>query len=177
MGNYSVEVRKLGLCLLDLICEGLGLETGFFDGELSQVQLMAANYYPPCPKPSLTMGLPKHSDINLITILLQEQVHGFQVLKDDQWLAVEPVPMMHLWSINGNLSSVDHRVVTNIKVSRTTVASFIHPSSTCHIEPAKALVKDSCPLHPAFIYKDFISTYIQDTLERVPPLDRYKLQP
>ncbi|KAM2042228.1 hypothetical protein FF1_035709 [Malus domestica] len=157
MGNYSVEVRKLGLCLLDLICEGLGLETGFFDGELSQVQLMAANYYPPCPEP--------------------KQVHGLQVLKDDQWLAVEPVPMMHLWSINGNLSSVDHRVVTDSKVSRTTVASFIHPSSTCHIEPAKALVKDSCPLHPAFIYKDFISTYIQDTLERVPPLDRYKLQP
>ena len=31
-GKYSVEVRKLSLLLLDLICEGLGLESGYFNG-------------------------------------------------------------------------------------------------------------------------------------------------
>ncbi|KAL6271461.1 hypothetical protein ACE6H2_028372 [Prunus campanulata] len=183
-GSYSVEVRKLSLCVLDLICEGLGLKSGFYEGELSQVQLMTTNYYPPCPDPSLTLGLPKHSDVNLITLLLQEQVHGLQVLKDKQWLAVEPVPnafvvnIGHMLQIisNGKLSSAAHRVVTNNKVSRTTVTSFIHPSSTCHIEPAKALVMDFNPLYKAFIYKDFVSTYITDTQERVSPLERYKFQ-
>lgn len=92
VGNYSVEVRKLSLCLLDLICEGLELESEFFKGELSQVQIMGISYYPPCPDPTLTLGLLKHCDGNLITVLLQEQVHGLQVFKDEQWLAVEPVP-------------------------------------------------------------------------------------
>ncbi|RXH87311.1 hypothetical protein DVH24_028811 [Malus domestica] len=44
--------------------------------------------------------------------------------------------------IIGNLSSVDHKVVTYNKVSRITVGSFIRPSSTCHFEHEKALVKD-----------------------------------
>lgn len=94
MGSYSVEVRKLSLYLLDLICEGLGLEPGYFRNEtdrLTEVQFLAVNHYPPCPDPSLTLGLPKHGDFNLITILLQE-MDGLQVLKDGQWLAVEPLP-------------------------------------------------------------------------------------
>jgi hypothetical protein len=89
VGSYSGEVRKLSLWRLDIICEGLGLESGYFGEELSQVQLMATNHYPPCPDPSLTLGLPK---LNLITLLLQGEVHGLQVFKDGQWLAVEPLP-------------------------------------------------------------------------------------
>ncbi|XP_004292203.1 PREDICTED: hyoscyamine 6-dioxygenase-like isoform X3 [Fragaria vesca subsp. vesca] len=187
VGNYSVEVRKLSLCLLDLICEGLELESEFFKSELSQVQIMGISYYPPCPDPTLTLGLLKHCDGNLITVLLQEQVHGLQVFKDEQWLAVEPVPNALVVNIghtlqiisNGKLSSAEHRVVTNRKVSRMSVASFIHPSGNCHIEPAKALLVKNCstPLYRDFIYKDFLSTYITDTLEGLPPLERYKLQP
>lgn len=90
IGSYSVEVRKLGLYLLDLICQGLGLEDGYFGDELSKVQLMAINNYPPCPDPSLTLGLPKHGDVDLMTLLLQGEVHGLQVFEDEKWLAVEP---------------------------------------------------------------------------------------
>lgn len=78
--------------VLDLICEGLGLESRYLREELSQVQLMAINHYPPCPDPSLTLGLPKHSEVNLITFRLQRESHGLQVLKDGQWLAIEPLP-------------------------------------------------------------------------------------
>ena len=92
VGSYSAELRKLSLWLLGLICEGLGLECGYFRDEFSQVQLMAINHYPPCPDPFLTLGLPKHSDLNLITLLLQGEVHGLQVFEDRQWLAVEPLP-------------------------------------------------------------------------------------
>ena len=53
----------------------------------------ALNYYPPCPQPDLTYGLPGHSDLNLITILLQaDDVSGLQVSKDGKWIAVDPVP-------------------------------------------------------------------------------------
>jgi isopenicillin N synthase-like dioxygenase len=87
VGSYSTEARKL-----DLIGEGLGLESGYFWDELNQVQFMSINHYPRCLDPSLTLGLPKHCDPNLITLVLQGEVHGLQVFKDGQWLAVEPLP-------------------------------------------------------------------------------------
>ena len=54
---------------------------------------MAVNYYPPCPQPELTYGLPGHTDPNALTILLQDpRVAGLQVLKNGVWLAVRPHP-------------------------------------------------------------------------------------
>lgn len=93
MGKDAVEVRKLSMLLLELIRVRLGLESGFFKrDELNRVQLMALNRYPPCPDPSLTLGLPWHGDVNLITVLLQGPVLGLQVLKDGRWLALQPLP-------------------------------------------------------------------------------------
>lgn len=58
-----------------------------------QGQHMAINFYPPCPQPELTYGLPAHTDPNSLTILLQDlQVAGLQVLKEGKWLAVKPQP-------------------------------------------------------------------------------------
>ena len=104
IGSYSVEVRKLSLYLLDLISKGLGLEPGYFldATELTEVQTMSIGHYPPCPDPSLTLGLPKHSDINLITLVLQE-MEGLQVLKDGQWLAIKPLPNAFVVNIGHTL--------------------------------------------------------------------------
>ncbi|PRQ25885.1 putative aminocyclopropanecarboxylate oxidase [Rosa chinensis] len=76
---------------------------------------------------------------------------------------------------NGKLCSAEHRVVANKKASRMTVASYINPSNNCQIEPAKALLVKvfSPPLYRAFVYKDFLSTYVTDTHQEVPPLERY----
>lgn len=51
------------------------------------------NYYPPCPRPDLTLGVREHADGSAITFLLQDNgVGGLQVLKDDQWFSVPTVP-------------------------------------------------------------------------------------
>ena len=84
--------------MLDLICEGLGLERGYFEGDLTKGQLLSINHYPPCPDPGLALGLPKHADPNIITVLLQENIYGLQVFKDRQWLGVEPLP--HAFVVN-----------------------------------------------------------------------------
>lgn len=47
-----------------MISEGLGLELGYTDGELSKIQLMSVNHHIPCPDPSLTLGMPEHCDPN-----------------------------------------------------------------------------------------------------------------
>jgi isopenicillin N synthase-like dioxygenase len=93
VGKYTQELNKLAHEILEMLCEGLGLNQGYFIGGLSENPQVLAHHYPPCPDPSLTLGLAKHRDPTIITILLQDQeVHGLQVLKDDEWIPVEPIP-------------------------------------------------------------------------------------
>lgn len=91
---YCKEVRSLGFRLQEAISESLGLQKDSIKSVLGeQGQHMAINYYPACPEPDLTYGLPAHTDPNALTILLQDlQVSGLQVLKDGKWLAIKPQP-------------------------------------------------------------------------------------
>ena len=94
VSNYCMEVRELGFRIEEYISESLGLEKDYIKNVLGeQGQHMAVNYYPPCPEPELTFGLPGHTDPNALTILLQEvTVSGLQVLKDGNWVAIKPLP-------------------------------------------------------------------------------------
>ena len=74
-----------------MIGEGLGLEPGYFEGELSKIQLLSVNHHVPCPDPSLTLGMPEHCDPNLISMLHQCDVFGLQAFKDGEWVGVEPL--------------------------------------------------------------------------------------
>lgn len=80
----------MGCVILELLAEGLGLSSEFFNGRLSDSPMLLSNHYPPCPDPSLTLGISKHRDPSLITILLQD-TEGLQVFKDGNWIGVEPL--------------------------------------------------------------------------------------
>jgi 2'-deoxymugineic-acid 2'-dioxygenase/mugineic-acid 3-dioxygenase len=61
--------------LLRLLCHGMGLRPGYFEGDISGGDLvLRVNHYPPCPDPSAALGLPPHRDRNLITLLLPGMV-------------------------------------------------------------------------------------------------------
>ncbi|KAK4281261.1 hypothetical protein QN277_012780 [Acacia crassicarpa] len=170
IGAYSVEVKKLASRILALICEGLGLKCGYFEDEqLSGRMFLSVNNYPPCPEPSLTLGLSKHADSNLITILLQDGVYGLEVLKEDKWIGVEPNPHAFVVNMgcflqvisNNKLKAAEHRVVTNPNTARTSIAFFIASLEDRIIEPAKDLTNE---LHPP-IYrpckaKDFLTQFL-----------------
>lgn len=101
VGEYCSSVRGLAMRLVEAISESLGLKNhphGIADG-----QHMALNYYPPCPQPELTYGLPGHTDPNLITILLQDHVPGLQVFRDGNWLAVNPIPNTFIVNIGDQM--------------------------------------------------------------------------
>ena len=80
LAKYAEAVQELARRFLQLIAEGLGFDNhDFFDGDLSGGEtLMNVNYYPPCPNPSLTMGIRPHSDRHMLTILSQGEVSGLQ---------------------------------------------------------------------------------------------------
>jgi isopenicillin N synthase-like dioxygenase len=104
--SYSIQVRELGFRIQELISESLGLEKDHIKNVLGeQGQHMAVNFYPPCPEPELTYGLPAHTDPNALTILLQDlSVAGLQVLlKDGKWVAVNPHPDAFVINIGDQL--------------------------------------------------------------------------
>uniref|UniRef100_A0A7N1A3B7 Fe2OG dioxygenase domain-containing protein n=1 Tax=Kalanchoe fedtschenkoi TaxID=63787 RepID=A0A7N1A3B7_KALFE len=169
VGSYSAAVREVGLRILDLLCEGLGLEHGYFSRELTQDQILSVNRYPPCPDPDLALGLPKHSDMYLLTLLYQGHVYGLQILKDGQWLGVQPVPDAFVINVghqlqvisNGKLKSAEHRVITNATEPRTTVVTFFAPGDDCIIQPAASLADETNPqAFRSFAFKDFVANYI-----------------
>ncbi|KAE8676231.1 putative ring finger protein [Hibiscus syriacus] len=169
VGAYSVELWKLSCRILEFICQGLGLSTDYLSNELSQDPKIMINHYPPCPEPSLTLGLFKHRDPTIITILLQGQVHGLQVFKDGRWICVEPIPHAFVVNIgyllqiisNGKLMGAEHRVVTNSRDPRTTISFFVYPCDESLIGPAKALVDARNPaIYKAFKFTDFVATFI-----------------
>ncbi|CAK9309922.1 unnamed protein product [Citrullus colocynthis] len=147
-------MRKFVLEILDLLSEGLRLGRGYLGGEMSSNPTMFVNYYPPCPDPTLTLGLRQHCDGSLITILFQD-VNGLQILKDGQWIAAHPIDDALLINFgyvfevvsNGKLKASEHRVVTNTKVPRQSLTYLAYPQNDVIIEPAKCLINEANPPH------------------------------
>ncbi|KAL2317770.1 hypothetical protein Fmac_031646 [Flemingia macrophylla] len=65
---------------------GLGLEKNGLkeaanNGDEMQY-LLKINYYPPCPCPNLVLGVPPHTDMSYLTILVPNEVQGLQAFRD-----------------------------------------------------------------------------------------------
>ncbi|KAK9178612.1 hypothetical protein WN943_027804 [Citrus x changshan-huyou] len=120
---------------------------------------MALNYCPPCPQPELTYGLSGHTDPNLITVLLQDDVPGLQVLRNGKWLPVSPIPNTFIVNIGDQMQvlsndlykSVLYRALVNCDKERISIPTFYCPSPNAVIAPTKDLIDER---HLAF-YKNF----------------------
>ncbi|XP_027351435.1 hyoscyamine 6-dioxygenase-like [Abrus precatorius] len=162
IGKYTQEIRTLGLKILGLISEGLGLDPKYFHGDLTANSVVISHHYPPCPEPKLTLGTSRHKDPNILTILLQQaEIAGLQVFKDGAWIPVDPIPnafvvnmgfMLQIIS-NGRLIGAEHRVVTNPSTARHTIAYFINPTNETLIEPAKPVLSATSP--PKYVSMTF----------------------
>ncbi|GLJ27802.1 hypothetical protein SUGI_0545590 [Cryptomeria japonica] len=112
------------------------------------------NYYPPCPRPDLVLGLSPHSDGNTLTVLLQDdETVGLQICKDGEWIPVNPIPGALVINIgdmleglsNGLYKSIEHRAVTNIDRDRISIAMFYCLDKETEVGPVPELIDE---LHP-----------------------------
>jgi isopenicillin N synthase-like dioxygenase len=90
--EFSQKIRDLGFTIFELLSRALGLDSSYLK-ELNCAEglYILGHYYPPCPEPELTIGTTKHSDFSFMTLLLQDQLGGLQILHDDKWVNVPPV--------------------------------------------------------------------------------------
>ncbi|TVU19103.1 hypothetical protein EJB05_35236 [Eragrostis curvula] len=96
--KFGLLTRGLGMELLRMLCEAMGVPPDYLMGDISGYFDMSINHYPPCPNPSKTLGLPPHCDRNLITLLHPGKVYGLEVAYKGEWVKVEPVP--HAFVVN-----------------------------------------------------------------------------
>ncbi|KAI4331191.1 hypothetical protein MLD38_029401 [Melastoma candidum] len=126
-------------CFLDLFGKGALLQGRF-------------NYYSPCPRPDLILGLKPHTDGTSFTVIMQD-AEGLQVMRENRWITVPTKPdtllvlmgdQMEIMS-NGIFKPPLHRVLTHSHGDRISIAAFYSPEPHKEIGPADGLINEARP--------------------------------
>lgn len=186
--EYSREIRKLSQKLLSFIAMSLGLDKDTFEEMFGvAVQAVRMNYYPPCPRPDLVLGLSPHSDGSALTVLQQGKGSsvGLQILKDNTWVPVQPVPNGLVINIgdtievltNGRYKSVEHRAVTDKEKDRLSIVTFYAPSYEIELGPIPQLVNENFPCkYKRYSHGEYSKHYVTNKLQGKKTLEFAKIQ-
>ncbi|CAN1828308.1 1-aminocyclopropane-1-carboxylate oxidase homolog 5 [Linum perenne] len=166
--EWNESTKRVGELVMELLCEGLGLDSeALKKKKFLESRTMVGAYYPYCPQPELTVGIAAHTDAGAVTLLLQDEVGGLQVLIGENWVDVVPVQgalvvnigdLLQIMS-NDEYKSVKHRVRANPSSKpRVSVVVFFHTSEPHAIAgPFPELISDQKPA----VYRQFrISDYM-----------------
>ncbi|CAN1151744.1 1-aminocyclopropane-1-carboxylate oxidase homolog 1 [Linum perenne] len=160
--KYSAEMARVGDLLFQLLSEALGLESNYLK-EIDCVEAMgyAYHYYPPCPQPELALGCVHHTDIDFLTVILQDQVGGLQLISNDKFI------------------SALHRVRAKNAGPRISIATFFGHGSTKSTRlygPIKELVSEKDPpKYKEITIGDFFLASYEKGVDGTSVLPRLKL--
>lgn len=187
MLEYFNQVLKLSDLLLELLSMGLGLKPHHLkDMECNKGWTVVNLYYPACPAPELTLGTSKHSDSTFFTILLQDHIGGLQILHENKWVDVQPIPGALIVNIgdilqimsNDKFKSVYHRVTANHVGPRISVAFFLKGimSSPKLYGPMKELLsEENEAVYREFTLSEFQAHFLSRSLDE-PGFEYFKVQ-
>ncbi len=109
------------------------------------------------------VALGHHTDLGLLTLLIQDNVGGLQALaSDDTWIDIEPRPgtivinladCMQVWTNDGYRAAV-HRVLPMTGSDRMSIPYFLNPPRDAVVAPIAELT--STPSYRPFSFKEFI---------------------
>ncbi|XP_020237552.1 flavonol synthase/flavanone 3-hydroxylase [Cajanus cajan] len=166
--EYCMFIREVVEKLLKSMSIGLGLEENELkeaaNGDDEMHYLLKINYYPPCPCPDLVLGVPPHTDMSYLTILVPNEVQGLQAFRDGHWYDVKYVPnalVIHIGDqmeilSNGEYKAVFHRTTVNKEKTRMSWPVFIEPKADHQVGPHPNLVNEANPpKYKTKKYKDY----------------------
>ncbi|CAI9117880.1 OLC1v1019368C1 [Oldenlandia corymbosa var. corymbosa] len=171
MREYAKATQKLGVSLMGIITEGLGLGPEYkSDKMVKGVQAIMVNSYPPSPEAAqqdLALGLPPHSDYSCLTTVLQGS-RGLQIQDPGGiWRDVAYVESALVVNIgdsvevmsNGVYISVVHRVkILSSDFTRVSIASLHSFALDEKVEVVEELVSEKRPKgYKESCFNDFLN--------------------
>nr|UXL73237.1 2-oxoglutarate-dependent dioxygenase GA 20-oxidase [Jasminum sambac] len=166
--EYANKLRQVSDNLFKYLSLGLGLERHELKAAVGGddlIYLMKINYYPPCPRPDLALGVVAHTDMSSVTILVPNEVQGLQVSKDGYWYDVKYIPnalIVHIGDqieilSNGKYKAVLHRTTVNKEKTRMSWPVFLEPPPEKEVGPIPKLVnEENPPKYKTKMYKDYV---------------------
>ncbi|GJW68732.1 DMR6-like oxygenase 2-like protein [Tanacetum coccineum] len=139
---------------------------------------MRLNHYPPCLFPDLALGVGRHKDALVLTILAQDDVGGPEVKRksDGEWIFVKPAPntfiinvgdIIQVWS-NDRYESVEHRVILNSKKERFSIPFFLCPSYDTVVEPLAELIDEqNCAKYKSYNWGKYFATKNRSNFQKL----------
>jgi isopenicillin N synthase-like dioxygenase len=148
VSRYVDAVTQLTCDLLRIAALGIDLpeETflRYFKAPLSLLRLIHYPPQTPSDQANGRFGIRPHTDNCALTLLLQDDKGGLQILgKDREWVDVEPIPgsfvinlgeTMKLWT-NGLFKATPHRVINRSGKQRHSIAFFMNADDDARISP------------------------------------------
>ncbi|CAN4111873.1 unnamed protein product [Withania somnifera] len=185
MVNYTMAAQKLQEELMEVIFETLGLNHNYLHEDIAEgSQVMVANYYPACPEPDLTLGLPPHTDYGMLTIILQNH-QGLQIMdRKEKWHSVPFIEGAlvvllgdHMEVLtNGIYKSVVHRATVNSERRRISIVSLHSLALGKKIRPASALVNEQNILsYKEGSLSDFLDFISAENIVEAKYIDKLKI--
>lgn len=153
--EYTVKMKMFTETVSKAMAKSLSLDENCFLNQFGERGPLQArfNYYSCCQRPDLVLGLKAHADGSGYTIILQDDVEGLQILRDEHWYTVPTVSQALLVLMadqmeimtNGIFKSPVHRVLTNSERERISVAMFYTPEPKKEIGPEEGLINEERP--------------------------------
>jgi isopenicillin N synthase-like dioxygenase len=165
VARFYAECDALAFALIEVVAANLGaapsaLQACFRPNHTSFLRL---NYYPPCPLPARPaahepataghLGVNPHTDAGAVTLLLQDEQPGLEVLHDGTWHLVEPRgdalvvnigDIVQVWS-NDQYRAALHRGLVSSRAERFSAPFFFNPAYSTEYAPLASTVD---ALHP-----------------------------
>ena len=144
--GFLEDAARLGAELLALIAEGLGQSPDYFEGisDETPYHLLKLICYYPQPDGGVRPGVAPHCDWSLLTLLLQDDTGGLEVLlPDGSWAEARPIPDALFVNVGelleiisgGRLRASPHRVINpSHQRKRISAPVFINPAMDAEIK-------------------------------------------
>ena len=165
IARFYTACDALAFELVEVIATNLGMPAGALDAcfRPQHTSFLRLNYYPRCAAPAHPagegpardghLGVNPHTDAGALTLLLQDEQPGLEVLHDSEWHLVEPRrdalvvnigDIVQVWS-NDRYKAALHRGLVAPDAERFSAPFFFNPAYSTQYAPLPSTVDAEHP--------------------------------